>query len=42
MTEGVIAKLFAIKKWLEDNIIGVNAYIADITGECIYLGWFKT
>lgn len=37
-----LAKLFAVKQWLEQHIIGVGAYIADITGEGIYFGWQKT
>ena len=40
--DGIIAKLFSVKRWLERNIIGVNAYISDITGEGIYLGLMKT
>lgn len=38
----ILAKLFAVKKWLEYNIIGVGAYISDISGEGIYFGWQKT
>ena len=34
--EETLAKLFAVKQWLEQHIIGVGAYIADITGEGIY------
>jgi len=34
--EEVFIKLVALKKWLEKNIIGVNARIIDITGEGIY------
>ena len=37
-----LAKLFAVKQWLEQHIIGVGAYISDITGEGIYFGWQKT
>lgn len=37
-----LAKLYAVKQWLEQHIIGVGAYIADITGEGIYFGWQKT
>lgn len=40
--EETFAKLFAVKEWLEQHIIGVGAYIADITGEGIYFGWQKT
>jgi len=40
--EETLAKLFAVKQWLEQHIIGVGAYIADITGEGIYFGWQKT
>lgn len=32
----VFVKLYALKKWLEKNIIGVNCRIIDITGEGIY------
>lgn len=32
----VLIKLFALKDWLEKNIIGVNARIIDITGEGVY------
>ena len=38
----IIAKLFSVKQWLERHVIGVNAYISDITGEGIYLGIMKT
>lgn len=38
----ILAKLFAVKKWLEYNIIGIGAYITDISGEGIYFGWQKT
>lgn len=34
--EEVLLKLFYLKKWLENNIIGVNCRIIDITGEGIY------
>jgi len=34
--EEVFIKLLSLKKWLEKNIIGVNARIIDITGEGIY------
>lgn len=40
--EETMAKLFAVKRWLEQHIIGVGAYIADITGEGIYFCWQKT
>ena len=40
--EETLAKLFAVKQWLEQHIIGVGAYISDITGEGIYFGWQKT
>lgn len=32
----VYVKLYALKKWLEKNIIGVNTRIHDLTGEGIY------
>ncbi|WQJ53488.1 MAG: hypothetical protein [Wendovervirus sonii] len=38
----ILLKLMAVKKWLERHIIGVGAYIADITGEGLYFGWQKT
>ncbi len=37
----VLIKLFALKNWLEKNIIGVNARIADLTGEAIYFERFR-
>lgn len=38
----MLAKLYAVKNWLEKYIIGVNAYISDITGEGVYINWMKT
>ena len=38
----VLAKLYAVKKWLERYIIGVNCYISDINGEGIVLERLKT
>lgn len=32
----IFVKLFSLKKWLENNIIGVNSRIIDITGEAVY------
>jgi len=40
-TEVVLAKLNSVKDWLEKHIIGVNAYIQEITGEGIYIHRFK-
>lgn len=40
--EETLAKLFAVKHWLETNVIGVNAYISDISGEGVYFGWQKS
>ena len=37
----VLVKLFALKTWLERNIIGVNAKIIDITGEGIYFERYR-
>jgi len=34
-------KLYALKNWLEENIIGVNSRIVDLTGEGIYFERFK-
>ncbi len=34
--EEIFVKLIALKKWLEKNIIGVNARIIDLTGEGVY------
>lgn len=34
--EEVLLKLYYLKKWLEDYIIGINCRIIDITGEGIY------
>lgn len=39
---GVISKLWAICKWLDKYILGVNSYIQDITGEGIIFSTFKT
>jgi len=41
-TEEALAKLYAVKEWLEYNIIGVGAYISEITGDGIYFAWQKT
>lgn len=38
----VLVKLLALKKWLEENIIGVNARIIDITGEGVYFERYKS
>ena len=40
-SEVVLAKLNSVKEWLEKHIIGVNAYIQEITGEGIYIHRFK-
>lgn len=40
--EETLAKLFGVKHWLETNVIGVNAYISDISGEGVYFGWQKS
>lgn len=37
----ILIKLFALKKWLEKNIIGVNTRIADLTGEGVYFERFQ-
>jgi hypothetical protein len=37
----ILVKLFALKQWLEKNIIGVNARIVDLTGEGIYFERFQ-
>ena len=37
----VLAKLNSVKEWLEKYIIGVNAYIHEITGEGVYIHRFK-
>lgn len=39
---GVISKLWAVCKWLDKYILGVNSYIQDITGEGIIVSTFKT
>lgn len=39
---GVIGKLWAVCKWLDKYILGVNSYIQDITGEGIVFSTFKT
>lgn len=41
-TTEILTKLYAVKLWLEQHIIGVGAYIADITGEYVTFGWQKT
>lgn len=38
----ILAKLYSVKKWLEDFITGVNCYISDINGERIVLERIKT
>lgn len=38
----ILAKLFGVKEWLEAHVIGVGAYISDISGEGIYVGGIKT
>lgn len=38
----VISKLWAVCKWLDKYILGVNSYIQDITGEGIIFSTFKT
>lgn len=40
--EETLAKLYSVKKWLEKYIIGVGAYISEISGEGVYFGWQKT
>lgn len=37
----ILVKLYALKKWLEDNIIGVNTKIIDIMGEGVYFERFE-
>lgn len=37
----ILVKLYSLKTWLEKNIIGVNARIADLTGEGIYFERFQ-
>jgi len=37
----VQVKLYALKNWLEENIIGVNSRIVDLTGEGVYYERFK-
>ena len=41
-SDEVLAKLYSVKKWLEDYITGVNCYISDINGERIVLERIKT
>lgn len=38
----ILSKLHAVKQWLEKNVIGVCAYISDVTGEGIYISYEKT
>lgn len=38
----IISKLHSVKNWLEKHIIGVNAYIKDISAEGICLHYMKT
>ena len=37
----VLTKLYALKNWLEINIIGVHARVVDLTGEGIYFERFR-
>jgi len=37
----ILIKLYSLKKWLETNIIGVNARIYDLTGEGVYFERFQ-
>ena len=37
----ILIKLYALKNWLEKNIIGVNARIYDLTGEGVYFERFQ-
>lgn len=37
----ILIKLYALKEWLEKNIIGVNAKIIDIMGEGVYFERFE-
>lgn len=39
--EELLVKLFRLREWLEEHIIGVNCRITDVTGEGIYFQWFK-
>lgn len=41
-TDEIVAKLYSVKLWLEQHIIGVGAYISDISGEFVTFGWQKT
>lgn len=41
-TDEILAKLYSVKKWLENYITGVNCYISDINGEGIVLERVKT
>ena len=41
-TDEILAKLYSVKVWLENHILGANCYIADICGEGIVVDRVKT
>lgn len=41
-TDEILAKLYSVKVWLENHILGVNCYISDICGEGLIIERIKT
>lgn len=41
-TDEVLAKLYSVKIWLENHILGVNCYISDICGEGLVVSRMKS
>lgn len=37
----VLLKLYKLREWLEEHIVGVNCRISDVSGEGIYFQYFK-
>lgn len=41
-TDEILAKLYSVKIWLENHILGVNCYISDICGEGLVVSRMKS
>lgn len=41
-TDEILAKLYSVKVWLENHILGVNCYISDICGEGLVVSRMKS
>ena len=41
-TDEILSKLYSVKAWLEQHILGVNCYISDICGEGIIIERLKS